>query len=239
MKIYCTLIALIASLGFQAATFAAFVEPQSWTRGDGGTTYQEWGVFDAYPTDNTPDVGDINPNGTASLTENTGTAFTTSSGNIYGPGGATEFTVTIPEADVPTPQHDITAVVQFSTLGTELDYTSVLLNGLAPVDTAEIDRVALGGFGGSQIDTWMLFNVPYADFGDGVAGVEDLTLEFTASGAHMSLAALSIDTAIRPFGFYAEPNPVPEPTSIALCALIGAGGLVVAARRRFDLNANV
>lgn len=207
---------------------AAFVTPTSWARGGDGTTHQEWDVFDSF-TNAAPDVADNNANGSASLTENTGGGFITGGGNIYAPMVATDFTVTVPEADVPTPAHNVTAVVQVRTLGSEMDYGSIRLNGLAPIDTAELDRQALGGFGGSLVDAWLLFAVPYADFGDGVAGVEDLTLTFNASASSMSLDRLSIDTAVRPFGFYNEPNPVPEPASLVLLTL---GGGAVMARRR-------
>lgn len=211
-----------------ASTHAAFVAPVSWDRSDAGTTYQEWDTFSTF-TGATPDVADDNANGTASLTENTGAGFLTSGGNIYSPAAATDFTVTIPEADVPLPEHNVTAVVQIRTLGSELDYGSVLLNGLAATDTAELDRQTLGGFGGALVDAWLLFTIPYAAFGDGTPGVEDLTLTFAASGSSMSLDRLSIDTAIRPFGFFAEPNPVPEPATLAL---VGLGAAVMLNRRR-------
>lgn len=220
------LIATLAPLSAQAA----FTTPASWSRGVDGTTYQEWDAFTTF-TGATPDVASVNDNGTAALTENTGGGFVTGGGNIYSFSTATDFTVTVPEADVtaPAPDHDVTAIVQIRTLGTELDYSSVLLNGLAAVDTAELDRQGLGGFGGAQVDTWFLFNIPYADFGDGVPGVEDLTLTFNASGSSLSLDRLSVDTAIRPFGFYAEANPVPEPASLGLIAL---GGMLALGRRR-------
>ncbi|MBB6428618.1 PEP-CTERM sorting domain-containing protein [Algisphaera agarilytica] len=209
---------------------AAFVSPTSWSRGIGGTTYQEWDVFSTN-SGATPDVGNVNGNGTASLTETVSGSFITSGGNIYHAGAASSFTVTTPEADVtaPAPDHNVTAIVQIRSQGTELDYSSVLLNGIAAVDTAELGRIALGGFGGELVDSWFLFNIPYAAFGDGIPGVEDLTLTFNATGAHMSLDRLSIDTAIQPFGFYAEPNPVPEPASLAL---LGLGAITMLTRRR-------
>ncbi len=210
---------------------ATFVEPVSWSRATTGVTYQEWDVFTGL-SDQTPDVADNNPNGSASLTENSGGAFVTGGGNIYSFAVATDFTVTIPEADVPAPPHDVTAIVQIKTQGTELDYSSVKLNGLSPVDTAELFRASLGGFGGSDVETWFLFNVPYAQFGDfdGInTPVENLTLTFNAAGSSMSLDRLSIDTAIKPLGFYAEPNPIPEPASVAL---LGLGGLLVLGRAR-------
>lgn len=214
--------------GLCGSAQGAFVSPQSFTRGVGGNTYQHWDVFNALPYA-TPDVGNVNPSGQAVLTNTFGGAIVTGSGNLYAPGGAAVFSVTIPEADVPVPSHHVTAIVQIKTQGTELNYDSVLLNGLAPVDTAELSRVVLGGFGGEAVESWFLFSVPYSAFGD-LDGLTDvLTLTFSATGPHMSLDQVSIDTAISPFGFFAEPNPVPEPGSLAMLAGLGFVGL---ARRR-------
>ncbi len=212
---------LLLACGAQAS--AAFVAPTTWTRGAGGTTYQHWDVFTddngVLPliVDNTPDLpGFTNPNGTPTVTENTGTSFITGGGNIYSFGGTTQFTVTVPEADVPAPAHNVTAIVQFRTQGTELNDANIKLNGLSAVDSAELSRTPLGGFGGTLVDSWFLFRIPYLSFGNG-DGVSDLlTLTFQASGSSMSLDQLSIDTAIRPFGYYNEPNPVPEPASLLL-----------------------
>ena len=223
--------------GFGATAHAAFVAPTTWDRGVGGNTYQHWDVFtddngsDPLIVDSTPDLGGVNANGVATLTETTGTPFLTGGGNIYSPTTATSFLVTVPEADIPAPAHHVTAVVQTRTLGNALDGTSFLLNGVAPVDSAELSRETLGGaFGGTLLDNWYLFNVPYAAFGDG-DGVSDLlTLTFDTGGAtSVSLDQLSIDTALRPFGFFAEPNPIPEPASLSLLAL---GVVAWSGRRR-------
>lgn len=218
----------ILLFGASVPAMASFVEPSSWTRADGGATYQAWDAFNAL-SDATPDVASVNGNGTALLTETTGHAFLTSGGNMYSFSGATSFTVTIPEADVPFPAHDVTAIVQIKTLGSALDLASVTLNGQAAVDYAELDQSALGGFGGSAVSHWFLFNVDYADFGDGIAGTETLTLVFDSASSSMSLDQLSIDTAVRPYGFYAEPNPTPEPSSLAI---LGLGAAAMLRRRR-------
>ncbi|MEM8865315.1 MAG: PEP-CTERM sorting domain-containing protein [Planctomycetota bacterium] len=237
LRIVLAAAAIAATLTVSAA-HATFVQPSSWTRGAFGTTYQEWDVFtDASGGPNAPDVADVNPNGSASLAETSPnfpgpSPFITSGGNIYSFATQTAFTVTIPEADVPAPPHDVTAIVQVATLGTEPDLSSFLLNGLAAVDQAELSRgTAAGGFGGSEVENWFLFNVPYSAFGDGVSPT-DLTLTFEASGSSMSLDRIAIDTAIRPFGFFAEPNPIPEPSALALLMTTATCGLVGSVRRR-------
>jgi len=224
-----------AMLLVNAAAQATFVEPQSWDRNDPNFdfTYQHWDVFDD-TVDQTPDVADQNVHGSASLSEDGGNgAFVTGGGNIYSFSAPTAFTVTVPEGDVPGPPHDVTAIVQIRTLGNELDYGSVKMNGLSPVDTAELFRDQFdSGFGtSSTVESWFLFNVPYADFTDGSGdSVSDLELTFNAAGSSMSLDQLAIDTAIKPFGFFAEPNPIPEPASLALLA--AGGGMLMSRRRR-------
>ena len=217
--------AVLAGVGLAAPLHAAFEAPDF--RGQTGATYQEWDLFNG-TTDQTPDVADQNGSGTATLSELGGNgAFVTGGGlgNIYSFSAPTAFEVTIPEADVPAPAHNVTAVVQIKALGTELDYASVKLNGLAPVDAATLfDGGAGGGFGGADVETWYAFNVPYAAFGDGTPGVEELLLSFEASGSSMSLDRLSIDTIIQPFGFtdVTNPapgtNPIPEPGTLVLFA---------------------
>lgn len=227
---YLGIAAVVAGVGFAAPLHAAFEAPDF--RGSTGATYQEWDLFTG-TTDQTPDVVDSNGNGTASLSEldlselDGNGAFVTGGGvgNIYSFSGATSFEVTIPEADVPAPAHNVTAVVQIKALGTELDYTSVKLNSLAPVDAATLfDATAAGGFGGADVETWYEFNVPYSAFGDGVPGVEELLLTFEAADSSMSLDRLSVDTIIQPFGFadVTNPapgtNPIPEPGTLVLFA---------------------
>lgn len=226
--------AVVAGVGFATPLHAAFEAPDF--RGTDGATYQEWDLFTG-TTDQTPDVADNNGNGTASLSELGGNgAFVTGggSGNIYSFSDPMSFEVTIPEADVPAPAHNVTAVVQIKVLGTELDYSSVKLNGLSPVDAATLfDGTAAGGFGGADVETWYEFNVPYSAFGDGVPGVEELLLTFDAAGSSMSLDRLSVDTILQPFGFTDATNPapgtnpIPEPGTLILFA---AGAAMVVRR---------
>ncbi len=224
--------AAAALLGVANVGHAAFTSPTSWTRQvTSNTTYQHWDIFGGYPTDSSPDVGDFNANGTASLTETSGSAFLTGGGNIYSFSAATDFVVTIPEADIPSPDHNVTALVQIKTLGNELDYDSVLINGLSPVASEFLTRIVLGGMGGSDVEAAFVFNIPYAAFGDGVAGVENLSLTFNASASSMSLDQLSIDTALSSDGFYSSEitGTIPEPASLAL---LGLGGMAIFSRGR-------
>jgi hypothetical protein len=89
------------------------------------------------------------------------------------------------------------------------------LNGTAPVGYFEIARTALGGFGGTAVDHWFLFNVPYADYGTGSPGTADLSLTFAAVEAHLSLSQIAIDTATSSAGFLPEVQPIPEPSYAA------------------------
>ncbi len=209
---------------------AEFVAPNSFDRADGQTTYQLWDVFTEPFTDLTPDVVDENPNASATLSEVGGTALLTGAGNIYSPAVPVTIEVTLPELDVSAPPHDVTVIVQIRTLGTEVDASTLLLQNLAPIETVELSREGEGF--DAVVETWNLFNIPYATFGSFMSPVgspTSLELGFAAQGAHMSLDALSIDSAIRPFGFYDEEAPVPEPASLIL---LGGAALAMASRRR-------
>ncbi len=219
-----TVPAVVAAALFTGPAAAQFLAPQSWTRGAGNTTYQLWEGFSdddgssGQPiTDSTPDAV-INPNGTptlvATFTNTTATIVSpgvTGSGAIYGAFNDTSLAVTVPELDVPTPPHDVTAIVQMRTNGTEADYNAITLNGLAPQFIGYLSRqISPNPFPDptpiSLAEVWMLFNVPYASFGDGTPGPQDLTLNLESAAQHFSIQALSIDTAIRPLGFYNEPR---------------------------------
>jgi len=230
----CHLRILVVTLcaGSLAASFpnpahAEFIAPNSWTRGDADTTYQHWNWF-ITAAGATPDLANINPNGTATLTETSGNGFPIGSGNIYAAGGPASFEVSIPLAD--QVGHDLTSIVQIRTQGTELDINSLALNGTSAVGYFELARTALGGFGGTSVDHWFLFNVPYADYGSGSPGTADLSLTFGAVEAHLSLSQIAIDTATSANGFFPEVHPIPEPSSLVLLGLAAAG--CFALRRR-------
>jgi len=232
--------ALVAALAVAPQARAAFLVPDAagsgtaalldFSRGDANTTYQHWDVFtDPYSgdepdliADNLPDVADVNANGSALVEQTVLGAFITGGGNIYSFSVATAFEVTVPENDGSESATDFTRVVaQFRTLGTEMDYSSLDINGLAPVYTEELARTALGGFGGDQVD--------YLAVWDLASNPADVVLTFNAAGSSMSLDQLAIDTANSSTAFAA----VPEPASLAM----GLAGLSWLALRRKRGNA--
>jgi hypothetical protein len=116
-------------------------------------------------------------------------------------------------------------VVQFETLGSELDYASILLSPsietagiLAPSLALETGRTSLGGFGGE--------GVSYLAMWDLDSSQEEYRLDFRASETHMSLDTLRVDSFTQsvPFG---ETTTVPEPSS-----WLSIGGLFMAISRR-------
>ena len=179
------------------------------------TTLQGYDTF-AGTTDQTPDVVDINPNGSALLSELTGGAFVAGSGNIYSPGVATQFLVSLPAFDADAPGTNFQ--VQIRTQGSELDIASLQLDGAPASDLPgyayeELDRVVLGGFGGSLVDHRFTFFTPTT--------ADSFDLTFGAAGSSMSLDAVTIDT-------FASVNVVPEPASLAG---LGLTGLLLIRRR--------
>ncbi len=226
-----TALALALTAGNAAA---AFQDPATatwggWTRGTPGTLYAGWNFFaDETPrggiiVDTTPDVaansligGATTPGGptftqfgdsTFRVTETSGGSFVTGGGNIYSVVLANRFTLEFQNNGALPFQ----VALQTRTLGTELDPASILLNGVAPDHRQELSRLALGGFGGDQIDNLFIWRL---------AAGRDLTLAFAAPASHMSLDALTLDAA-----------PVPVPAAVWLLGS-ALSAMTFAARRR-------
>lgn len=231
-----------AALALSAAAFAiiapataraAFTTPESWTRGDAGTTVQHWDIFESpaagpHAADATP-ITPFNPNGAAivAVTDFTNAFFVPGSSNVYSPGGPLNVDITVPTDGLGAGQFT-TILFQTRTQGTEVNYGNVRLtynNGITnqtitPVVQGELSRIALGGFGGSMVDTGYKFHVPYSP--------TSVLIEFEATGPHMSLDALLVDTTTSSTG-YATHNTVPEPATAGVLLLGGAAALL---RRR-------
>ena len=220
----------IALLGSFHTAQAAFVTPTEWMRPatdaeaqTGLATYQEWNIFSSPGGPNDPDVAEINPNaGVANLIDTSGGSFVTGGGNIYSPGSVISV-----DADVPSyglgAGYDTTVLFQLRSLGNEADYDTVRLTyedgdgtpqTINALSRQELERVALGGFGGSQVDSLFVFDVPFSP--------ESFTIEFEAAGTSLSVDRVAVDTLT---------SVVPEPSG-AIGLLTGVGALFCRRRRR-------
>jgi hypothetical protein len=139
-------------------------------------------------------------------------AFITGSGNIYDFSDAIQrFTLT----DA-TPFSLGTVVLQTRTLGSELDYSGVLLSytdgtgshSLAPLPRIELDRGTTLGASVSSLFQWNLAGL----------GVTDYSITFAGAGSSVSFDAMTLDT----WNQFAV--VVPEPST---WALLGLGALML------------
>jgi hypothetical protein len=185
---FCGIVSLaIAAAG--APALADFITPDGygWSRGDGDSTYFEWNFFTSGSGGNEPDVGqfpDPLPSGWTSpdVAEVTGNGFATGSGNIYSPFGPQVFEITVPNYGYGS--GETTLLLQLATIGTELDYGAVTLDGAAPDEVIELERQSTDM--GWEVDTLFVFTV---------SGNAD-TYVFTAPTveAHLSLDRVAVDT---------------------------------------------
>lgn len=220
----------ITTCAASGGAHAAFEDPASatwggWNRGDAATVYQFWDIFgddDGNPpfpggslppnppnpiTDATPDTS-FGPAGTNAITETGGRAFLTP--NIYSFAFPTTFEMDIAGfGDTGSP---VRVALQIRTLGTELDATSVLLDGTAPTTQTELSRTSsiFNGQPSDIVDTLFLWTLS--------EGQSNYAFSFAASGSSMSLDQVAVDVA-----------PVPLPAPLALMA---AGVAALSASRR-------
>ena len=128
----------------------------------------------------------------AILTQHDTNAFLTGSGNIYNLNGASAFTL----ADS-TPFTIGTIVLQTRALGSELDYTSILLtytnesgqHSLAPVLSAELNRGTQPGLGITVSFLWQ-WDLSGLD-------VSSYVISFRAAAPSLSFDSLTLDTLDR------------------------------------------
>jgi hypothetical protein len=161
-----------------------------------------------------------------------------SSGNAYG--GAfgpvpdpslflTDATATVRSG---TDGGDFTRIVaQWETLGSELDYDSILLSlstaapgMIAPSMAVETARSTLDGtFGGTGVSYLALWDLPSSQ--------ADYRFDFQASSLNMSIDNFRIDSFVQSTPF-STPTAIPEPGSVLLLSSIGVAGLIWRRRRR-------
>ncbi len=186
----------------------------SWGRGTPGSLYAEWSFFtdDADPAliqDNTPEVGLFPAGHPYSLTENTGTAFLTSGGNIYSFSAPTDFTLTTTgSADAGARD----AVLHIGSLGSEFAYGSFTLNGATGAWTELFSGSASQGLEKEFLITW-----------NGIPNAANFVFDFNAAASSVSFDQLSLDIA--------PVSAVPLPPAVWLFGS-GLAGLVGIARRK-------
>jgi len=212
-----------------------------WDRGDANSVYAGWDVFtnpvagphapdlpNSFPADGSLAGGLNGADAAISMTAGAADSFLVGS-NIYSPTVATAF-----EAQVPGYGNGATwntrVAVQFRTRGSGLDFDGITLtydDGGPQVLTwndrtyfEELSSTALGGFGGTEIDSIVVFDI----LGFNPA---EFTLAFAAASSSMSLANVAVDV----FTTQEVLAPVPEPNSFVLVA-IGLLGVSAFRRRR-------
>jgi hypothetical protein len=187
----------IGMLNAAAATQAQFLQPDpltdGWSRFDPSSSYAQWDFFFFISGGNPPDVGLFpNPLPTGwvdpDVRETTGTAFVTSTGNMYSFETVLEWEATMPGQQVPG--LGAVVLIQTRTLGRELDPVTMTVNGQGPVLVTELFRAPFGGiFGGDTVDTLWRFELP--------SSAPVYTWIAAALDTSVSLDALVIDTFPR------------------------------------------
>lgn len=203
-----------------------------WDRGDPGTLFAEWRVFE--PVDDNRSAGpDLTPDenantGTTLLQPEDESAFITG-GNIYSFAGVQEFFVFVGPAD--DPPAPLNVALQVATRGETLDPDSVKLNQTAWDERRVLEAVVLdpeddeARFGGddlTEVYVWYGVDVNTA-----------FTFNLTAAGTSLSLAALAVD--VGPAGEEPPPPPAPAATEnvpLPAPALALAAGIVAATGAR-------
>lgn len=164
-------LALAGSSAFGGEPF--FVAPDGssfpWERGiTADSAYAEWDQFTSPFGGNVPDVGvfagtALDPNAADwDVSDASGGAFITAFGNIYAIFDALDITVLAPSFGL-GPGFETMVVLQLRTQGTELDLTTVTLDGVAPDSTEQGNIIDLGppmvGGGGRQVDHRFVWTV--------------------------------------------------------------------------------
>ncbi|MEM1228428.1 MAG: hypothetical protein AAGJ40_22275 [Planctomycetota bacterium] len=166
-----------------------------WDFADGGSIHANWDVLTVPVGDpgNFPDIDFVGSGFNSVLKQTVPTAFITSSGNIYSFADQTDFDVTVDTSDLSGSRTRV--VVQWRTLGSEVDYDGVNIGGVAPT------YVEFLSVNGPQNET------EYLALWDFDAAPESSYLvEFMASGSSMSLAAFQADAYAQNIEF-ADPAP--------------------------------
>jgi len=215
-------LSLSALMAFSAQAYSAstsFNDPSTaswgnWDRGDTGTAYAHWETIDSL-SDHSPDAGNAGNNVAGLITNNLGGFITGSGlgGNVYSFSDTPNFTTYLQTAA--TIAGPATVALQLATAGTALDLATVVLAGFGIADsvTTLASGAAGGPFGGDATETLFVWEL--------ATGITDYVFNFLATGAHLSLDAVSID--VGPAAFTQPPSAVPIPAAIWLLGPVLAG----------------
>lgn len=215
-----------------------------WSAGQANSTSAFWESFDGFPGGTSPGFlpAGISPGANVSF-EGSATALTfessqslPSSGNAYGglfgPGDSSSFvTDAFATVNSGTSGGVFTRIVaQFKTLGSELNYDSILLSSdvstegsIAPDLSIETDRLSLGGqFGGELVSTLFIWDLSTSQ--------DSFRFDFGADVNNVSIDEFRIDSFTQSTAFI-TPVAVPEPGAISLLAMATSGLLCMRRRR--------
>ncbi len=217
----------------------------TWSALAPNSTHSIWNGFDDFPGGSAPGFlpagtspapqSSFSGDATTSALTFQSNAMLLSSGNAYGglfseiqdPSFLTDAFATVRSGTTGGPYTRI--VLQFETLGSELDYSSLLLS-LSPLVPGTIDvshgietgRTTLGGFGGERVSYLALWDLETSQ--------DEFRIDFMASSYHMSLENFRIDSLTQNAPFV-TPGVVPEPSSSLAIALLAIRGLTRRRRR--------
>ncbi|QEF99139.1 hypothetical protein Mal15_31990 [Stieleria maiorica] len=218
----------------------------TWSESQANSSFVFWDTFDGFagstlpgflPAGTSPTANDSFGDGgpISSLTFESNQSLASSGnayGGLFGPGDSSSFlTDAFATVRSGTSGGGFTRIVaQFETLGSELDYSSVLLSAsaatagtIAPSFVIETARVSLGGtFGGEGVSFLALWDLNSSQ--------PEYRFDFNAQSTSMSLDRFRVDTFTQSTPFV-TPSAVPEPGSLAVLGMV-AGGLVLRRRRR-------
>lgn len=202
-----------------AAVHADFVSPDSygWARGAANSGSFAWNVFTSANGANAPDAGvQYAGPGVATLTNSTAGSLITGSGNIYNISQPLNVTVNLPSFNLGTDAITM-FLVQVRSVGTELNLSSVMVNGQTWTNHQELLRQSFGGPPGTPgsgyiVETLFVFSVLPGN-------ASSYTLMMNSAEGSMSLDRVTVD-------MYAA---VPGPGAAGALAL---GTLAVLRRRR-------
>ncbi|MEM7542479.1 MAG: hypothetical protein AAF384_12985 [Pseudomonadota bacterium] len=216
---------LILVTKMAVATPIAFQDPGTatwgnWNRGDAGTLYAAWDVATAssLPEDNTPDLGNLNTTSAVLQTFDLGnptpggSAFITSTFNIYSFSAALDFDIEI-NANYGADATPTRIALQLSTLGAALDLASVTYDLFGTLLAPNTTNLLASGSAPNPTGPGVGLATEYLFIWDLPFRPATYDFNFWATGSSLSLDAASVD--VGPTGDAPLPPPDPPPVAEA------------------------